>query len=200
MFPFSSELTRLRPSNSTFSLPVPHPSSRPGFRAFGKPNQSCSGSKNSPSKENINPKVTTLESSLPVETKLLSALSTEAQVSPNQRKIQKLEDKVRRLESRLAKARRQETVNADRLTDLAAENLKARQELHEALEEVEEANARLQTVESERNQYYNWWINEVNFSQSLLDGPWQTLPDVSSYLPETQVSNGSHFHVSDTSY
>ncbi|KAH6873868.1 hypothetical protein BKA70DRAFT_1219118 [Coprinopsis sp. MPI-PUGE-AT-0042] len=90
-------------------------------------------------------------------------------MTPSQRKIQKLEEKIRRLESKLHRAERQDTVHAERLVNLAAENQRMRQELQDALEEGDEANARIKELLGERDQYHAWWINEVKFSQSLLD-------------------------------
>jgi chromosome segregation ATPase len=87
----------------------------------------------------------------------------------HQRRIHKLEEKARKLESKLHKAERQDAVNAERLVDLAAENQRIRQELQEALEEAGEANQQANELRRERDQFHAWWINEVKFSQSLLD-------------------------------
>ncbi|KAH6902907.1 hypothetical protein BKA70DRAFT_1228078 [Coprinopsis sp. MPI-PUGE-AT-0042] len=92
----------------------------------------------------------------------------------NERKWLRLEDQVRRLESKLRKAERREAANAIRLVDLASENQKVREELQDTLEEVEEAVDRARILQQERDQYHAWWINEVKFSQSLLHGPSDT--------------------------
>ena len=105
-------------------------------------------------------------------------------MAPVQRQINKLEEKIRRLESKLHRAERQGTVHAERLVDLAAENQTMRQELQDALEEGEEANMRVKEFQRERDQYHAWWINEVKFSQSLLDNGYL-------YLPKTPAGQGS---------
>lgn len=90
-------------------------------------------------------------------------------LTPGQRKIQKLEEKIRRLESKLHRAERQDAVHSDRLVELASENQTMRQELQDALEEGQEAKARVRELEGERELFHTWWINEVKFSQSLMD-------------------------------
>jgi hypothetical protein len=102
-------------------------------------------------------------------------------MTPGQRKIQKLEEKIRRLESKLHRAERQDAVHAERLVELASENQTMRQELQDALEEGEEANARAKELERERDLYYAWWMNEVKLSQSFIDGGYQYTPGAPSW-------------------
>ncbi|KAH6876955.1 hypothetical protein BKA70DRAFT_1239721 [Coprinopsis sp. MPI-PUGE-AT-0042] len=85
-----------------------------------------------------------------------------------ERKLHKLEDQVRRLESKLRKAERREAVIEERLLEISSENRNITQELQDTLEAGEEVSERLKTVQRDRDQYYTWWVNEVKFSQELL--------------------------------
>jgi chromosome segregation ATPase len=89
-------------------------------------------------------------------------------LSASERKLVRLEDRARRAESRLLRAERRETVMAERLGNLASENQRLRQELHDAEEEGEEVKGRLKMMEKEMEQYYAWWIKEVQLSRMLL--------------------------------
>ncbi|KAH6895064.1 hypothetical protein BKA70DRAFT_1232168 [Coprinopsis sp. MPI-PUGE-AT-0042] len=115
-------------------------------------------------------------------------------MTPGQRKIHKLEEKIRRLESKLYRAERQGTVHAEQLVELASENQTTCQELQDALEEGEEANARVKELQRERDQYYAWWINEVKFSQSLLDSGYPYLPGIAGDIVlKSQIANRGYY-------
>jgi septal ring factor EnvC (AmiA/AmiB activator) len=119
--------------------------------------------------------------------------TTRSSLTPGQRKIQKLEEKVRRLESKLRRAERQDAVNAERLMEIASENQRIRHELQDALEEKEGANERAQKLQKERDQFYAWWINELNLSQSFWDNPamgYQSFPQAPTFcIGDSEIGN-----------
>ncbi|KAH6899589.1 hypothetical protein BKA70DRAFT_1230866 [Coprinopsis sp. MPI-PUGE-AT-0042] len=115
------------------------------------------------SKENVGPNEGVLPAKLPFTS------STRALLTPTERKIHKLQEKLRQVESKLRRTERQGAVNSGRLVDLASENRETRQELQDVLDKFEEASKRAQVLQQERDQYHAWWINEVRFSQSLMD-------------------------------
>ncbi|KAH6866189.1 hypothetical protein BKA70DRAFT_1243976 [Coprinopsis sp. MPI-PUGE-AT-0042] len=105
---------------------------------------------------------------VPFEARRSLPPNRDSQMTPGDRKLERLREKIRCLESKLRRAERREATNKERLLELALENQKTRQELQDAMEEGEAAAALSATLKQERDQYHAWWINEVKFCQYLL--------------------------------